>query len=195
MPSGEPKPGFTFPLFPKDFGLSFGDFKITSSDQGIILLGANDKPLSPVAFKGAETGICRLEIFPTDVDPMGASGDKALFIAENINFQFARHQDIPEPFVILISEHPENFQEALGMFVGQRIHLRFTPRVSIKIKQPDPWNEGWTLGWGVYHSEPWDFEGLYDTEEEAKTAADKLDGYKVSFGSHENGTDNFIGYG
>src|SRR5690606_15024186 len=54
--------------------------------------------------------------------------------------------------------------------------------------QPDPDNEGWYQGYGVYCSDPWHFVGLYETEEEAKSKAQEQgDNYIVAYGSNRKG--------
>ncbi|WP_236192774.1 hypothetical protein [Pseudomonas glycinae] len=57
----------------------------------------------------------------------------------------------------------------------------------------DPENEGWVLGWGVVRNTPWRFIGIYQSEDEAKSAASEAgDGYLVHHGSHKPGTDDFV---
>nr|WP_239990612.1 MULTISPECIES: hypothetical protein [unclassified Pseudomonas] len=53
---------------------------------------------------------------------------------------------------------------------------------------------GSVLGWGVTRNSPWHFVGVYLTKDAAQAKAADLGGeYKVSYGSHELGTDSFIG--
>lgn len=59
--------------------------------------------------------------------------------------------------------------------------------------QADADNPGWIKGWGVYRMEPWHFVGLFSNAEEAEALrSDKGPDYKVSFGSHRLGTDDFV---
>ncbi|WP_232105799.1 hypothetical protein [Pseudomonas parafulva] len=58
----------------------------------------------------------------------------------------------------------------------------------------DPDNEGCVLGWGVVQNDPWRFVDIYATKEAAEAeAATRGPGYRVDFGSHRLGTDDFIG--
>ncbi len=51
---------------------------------------------------------------------------------------------------------------------------------------PDLENSGSILGWGVYRNEPWDFAGLYQSEEKAKeNRAGFAEEYNVAIGSHK----------
>lgn len=58
----------------------------------------------------------------------------------------------------------------------------------------DPRNDGWIQGWGVFRIDPWDLAGLYASREEAFDALERLSdpGYRVAYGSHRRGTDDFI---
>lgn len=57
-----------------------------------------------------------------------------------------------------------------------------------------PFREGRTIvGWGVVRRDPWEFDAVYQTREEAKAEAAKLGPeFQVSWGEHQEGTDNFI---
>lgn len=58
----------------------------------------------------------------------------------------------------------------------------------------DPDNSGWVLGWGVIQSAPWKFIDIYASKDAAESeAASRGTGYQVEYGSHELGTDNFMG--
>lgn len=60
--------------------------------------------------------------------------------------------------------------------------------------EADPDNAGSVLGWGVYRRAPWDLQGVYETEVEARAQAKEAgEGYIASYGSHIPGTDDFIG--
>ena len=62
-----------------------------------------------------------------------------------------------------------------------------------RIKRPDPQNPGWTLGWGVFRGAPWDFQGLFNLETEAREKAAALGAdYEVQYGSNRDGTDDFV---
>lgn len=62
----------------------------------------------------------------------------------------------------------------------------------VKMK-PDKDNPGNLMGWGVYRNAPWAFAGLFATRDEAQAKAQGLGGsYKVGYGSHKPGTDDFI---
>ncbi|WP_239688936.1 hypothetical protein [Pseudomonas citronellolis] len=58
----------------------------------------------------------------------------------------------------------------------------------------DPDNKGSVLGWGVFRSAPWHFVGICTSKEaaEEKAAAQGPD-YAAGYGSHQIGTDNFVG--
>ena len=58
----------------------------------------------------------------------------------------------------------------------------------------DPDNAGSVLGWGVVHITPWRFVDIYASKEVAETEA-KSRGprYRVEFGSHRLGSDDFMG--
>lgn len=59
--------------------------------------------------------------------------------------------------------------------------------------QADAQNPGWVKGWGVYRMEPWHFAGLFSSAEEAEAIRlEKGAAYKASFGSHRQGSDDFI---
>lgn len=58
----------------------------------------------------------------------------------------------------------------------------------------DPDNAGSVLGWGVVHSAPWRFVDIYASKDAAKAEAASLGpGYRVEYGSHRLGSDDFIG--
>lgn len=58
----------------------------------------------------------------------------------------------------------------------------------------DPDNPGWILGWAVVQSAPWRFMDIYASKEAADAQAVLLgEGFGVEYGSHEVGTDNFVG--
>ena len=58
----------------------------------------------------------------------------------------------------------------------------------------DPDNVGYVLGWGVVHNSPWRFIDIYASKEAAEAEA-KSRGprYRVEYGSHRLGSDDFIG--
>jgi hypothetical protein len=57
-----------------------------------------------------------------------------------------------------------------------------------------PFTEGRTIvGWGVVRLDPWDFDAIYPTREEAEAEAEKLGpDYRALWGENQEGTDNFI---
>lgn len=58
----------------------------------------------------------------------------------------------------------------------------------------DPDNLGWVLGWAVVQSSPWRFVDIYASEATALAeAASRGVGFAVEYGSHQVGTDNFVG--
>ncbi|HAB02354.1 MAG TPA: hypothetical protein DCE25_05260 [Pseudomonas sp.] len=58
----------------------------------------------------------------------------------------------------------------------------------------DPDNEGCVLGWGVVQSDPWRFVDIYASRDAAEAeAAARGPGYRVDYGSHRLGTDEFMG--
>lgn len=58
----------------------------------------------------------------------------------------------------------------------------------------DPDNQGWVLGWGVVRKEPWSFIDVYADKRTAEAEAARLGaGHSVEYGSHQLGTDNFMG--
>lgn len=58
----------------------------------------------------------------------------------------------------------------------------------------DPDSPGWVLGWAVVQNAPWRFVDIYATKEAAEAEAQNRGlGYKVSYGSHKLGTDEFMG--
>lgn len=58
----------------------------------------------------------------------------------------------------------------------------------------DPENDGWVLGWGVVQNDPWRFVDIYASKEAAEAeAATRGSGYRVDYGSHRLGTDDFMG--
>lgn len=58
----------------------------------------------------------------------------------------------------------------------------------------DPDNAGHVLGWGVVQNSPWRFVDIYASKEAAEVeAASRGAGYRVDYGSHRLGTDDFIG--
>lgn len=60
--------------------------------------------------------------------------------------------------------------------------------------RPDPDNEGHVLCWAVVRDEPWHLGGVYATEGEAIVNQGVLGPeYRVAFGSHKTGTDDFVG--
>jgi hypothetical protein len=58
---------------------------------------------------------------------------------------------------------------------------------------PDPDNPGWVLGWAVYRLKPWALAGFYPSEEAAYDGVIGKKGFKVAYGSHRLGSDDFIG--
>ncbi|WP_081315112.1 hypothetical protein [Pseudomonas putida] len=59
---------------------------------------------------------------------------------------------------------------------------------------PDPDNEGSVLGWGLVDKTNWDFVDVYPSREVAEAEAAARGGnYTVDYGSHELGTDNYVG--
>ena len=193
MPDRGLKPGFTFPMKEGRSGLSCKSFGVTKTDQGHAVPLGNNAVILRRTLPFSRGGICRLEVFPENVNAMTADADDALFVAHNIEIVQGTTESQPEPFLILAARQGEHLADDLETFKGQSIHLRFTPMAEVKIKQPDPWNKGWTLGWGVYRLEPWDFRGLYNTEEEARATAKELGAdYEVAYGSNRDGTDDFV---
>lgn len=58
----------------------------------------------------------------------------------------------------------------------------------------DPDNKGHVLGWGVRRTSTWDFVDIFASKDAADSEASRLgDGYFVDYGSHELGTDNYLG--
>jgi len=58
---------------------------------------------------------------------------------------------------------------------------------------PDPQNPGWVRGFGVFRMSPWHFAGLFQIREQAESVQQQLgENYKVAFGSHRKGSDDFI---
>lgn len=58
----------------------------------------------------------------------------------------------------------------------------------------DPDNKGHVLGWGVSRTTTWDFVDIFASKDAANSEATRLgEGYFVDFGSHELGTDNYVG--
>ncbi|CAI8751845.1 transposase [Pseudomonas chlororaphis] len=58
----------------------------------------------------------------------------------------------------------------------------------------DPDNKGCVLGWAVVRNSPWSFIDIYASKEVAEAESKRLgDGHSAQYGSHELGTDNFIG--
>ncbi|NWA68021.1 hypothetical protein HX868_18955 [Pseudomonas reactans] len=58
----------------------------------------------------------------------------------------------------------------------------------------DPDNKGHVLGWGVRRTATWRFVDIFASKDAADAEVDRLgEGYSVDFGSHELGTDNYIG--
>ncbi|WP_082061038.1 hypothetical protein [Pseudomonas sp. MRSN 12121] len=58
----------------------------------------------------------------------------------------------------------------------------------------DPDNEGWVLGWGVVQTSPWHFVDIYASKDAAETeAASRGPEYRVDYGSHRLGSDDFVG--
>lgn len=193
MPEKGLRPGFTFPLGVGSFGISCPKFMVSLSGNGFAIPGDRNRPLFRSMFSATEEGLCRFEMLPPNANPMQDDSSRALFVADKVKFRWASHHSQPEPFAVLGCQQLDDFIDSLKQFVGQTVHLRFTPMAEVKIKQPDPWNKGWTLGWGVYRDDPWEFRGLFDNEEEARAAArERGSDYKVAYGSNEDGTDNFI---
>lgn len=188
-----PKPGFTWPIGGGDFGFSCENFGVVASDNGYAIPRANDRPISRSLFPYANAGRCRLQVFDKSSYPLSAEVVEAQYVADNVEFDWATHESQPRPFLVLRCDQQDALIDSLKLFAGKAVHLKFTPVPELKTKQPDPLNEGWTLGWAVFRAEPWNFRGLYDTEDEAKDAAGKLGAeYQVAFGSNENGTDDFV---
>ncbi|WP_236184345.1 hypothetical protein [Pseudomonas juntendi] len=58
----------------------------------------------------------------------------------------------------------------------------------------DPDNAGWVLGWGVVQNAPWRFVDIYASKDAAEAeAASRGPGYRVEYGSHRLGSDDFMG--
>ena len=54
-------------------------------------------------------------------------------------------------------------------------------------------NPLWVKGWGVFRSNPWDFDGLFVSISEAEARKLKLGAdYEVQFGSRHLATSDFI---
>ncbi|MBS0056948.1 hypothetical protein [Yersinia sp. Marseille-Q3913] len=57
----------------------------------------------------------------------------------------------------------------------------------------DPDNKGWVLGYGVFRNSPWHFVETFNTEQEALEKRAEYDSdYKVAYGSHRVGSDDFV---
>lgn len=57
----------------------------------------------------------------------------------------------------------------------------------------DPVNAGWVMGFAAFRMEPWHFAGLFQTRDEATRVQQELgEGYEVAYGSHREGSDEFI---
>lgn len=68
---------------------------------------------------------------------------------------------------------------------------------SVQVTQdlkPDPENDGWYLGWGVARNSPWHLAAVCASEGEATAYANKSLGenYRIGFGTHRLGTDDFV---
>lgn len=58
----------------------------------------------------------------------------------------------------------------------------------------DPDNAGSVLGWGVVQMSPWRFVDIYASKDAAAVeAASRGPGYRVEYGSHRLGTEDFMG--
>ncbi|QHD48492.1 hypothetical protein [Vreelandella aquamarina] len=53
----------------------------------------------------------------------------------------------------------------------------------------DPDNKGWVLGWAVLTTSPWHLAGVYASKQKAEATCPE--GYKVEYGSHRLGSDDF----
>jgi len=77
--------------------------------------------------------------------------------------------------------------------VGWATCFGMVPDVSSIIETIDPINPGNRRGWGVLNSEHWHLFDVFKTESEARNAAKELGPtYKIVFGSHRIGTDDFM---
>lgn len=68
---------------------------------------------------------------------------------------------------------------------------------SVQVTQdlkPNPENDGWYLGWGVAKNSPWHLAAVCASEDEATAYAQKnfVEPYRIGYGSHRLGTDEFI---
>jgi transposase len=61
------------------------------------------------------------------------------------------------------------------------------------MQPPAPNNPGWVRGYAVVRERPWHLRGIYPTRNEAERALKEAgDGYRVAFGDHRPGSDDFI---
>jgi len=57
----------------------------------------------------------------------------------------------------------------------------------------DPDNPNWIKCWACYTADPWHLASVFKSEEDAVSAIDRYgEQYKVAYGSHHLGTDEFI---
>lgn len=69
-------------------------------------------------------------------------------------------------------------------------------RSLVKNLPKDPDNPGSVLGWAVVKNDPWTLVDIYPTKDAAEAVCSaKGAGFSVSYGSHQVGSDNFIGGG
>jgi hypothetical protein len=186
------RPGFQFPVRIGAFGIQCRNFQAAVTAEGFVIPGSGNTPLLRSFFPPIKAGPARFEILRFLASPDDSAG-QSLFVADHVDVLLVTHPAHREPFLALRSKLGKAFADAVRQFTSKDVQLRFTPIAEAKVKKPDPLNEGWTLGWGVYRGNPWHFVGLFDTEQEAREAAAKIGkDYKFDYGSNEHGTDNFI---
>lgn len=77
--------------------------------------------------------------------------------------------------------------------IGYAACLPAIPPMAELLRTADPSNPGWRLGYGVLRKEPWHLAGVGTNMEAAQAFATRLGSdYRVRFGSHRIGTDDFV---
>jgi hypothetical protein len=196
MPDRGLKPGFVFPMQIAEFGLPIRNFRILHTDDDAVVPGANDQPLFARLFKGATTGPCRVEVHPPDVAPFNVKPNEALFVSKRIEFLLGQARPDSPPFAVFRTPYAKELAADLETFRGKSIQLVFRPEDESWTQRRDPRNPGWTLGWGVYRTEPWHLAGLFPDEESARLKAQELgSAYSVGYGSNRDESDDFVTIG
>jgi serine protease Do len=73
------------------------------------------------------------------------------------------------------------------------VSMGLLPELNAMLPSLIPGKPGWRRAYAVLRDEPWHLEGVSSFLEEAQTAATRLgSAYRVVFGEHQIGTDNFI---